>query len=59
MNKVGGAGSKFWAFCNNVIIECSLNIILLPSFFTCELFSGKKFQQGNQLGQKKKVNKKR
>ena len=35
-------GSKFWAFCDNVIIECPLNFILLSIFFTSGLFSGKK-----------------
>ena len=57
MNKGGGARSKFSAYYDNVIIEGPLNIILLSMFFTCELFSEKKFQRGNQLGQKKKVNK--
>ena len=42
---------------DNVITESPLNTILLSIFFTCELFSEKKFQRGNQLGQKKKVNK--
>ena len=32
-------------------------LILFSDFFTCELFSGKKFQRGNKLVRKKKVNK--
>ena len=32
-------------------------LILLSDFFECELFSGKKFQRGNQLVRKRKLTK--
>ena len=37
----GGRGVQILTFCDNVIIEWPLNIILLSIFFTCELFSEK------------------
>ena len=49
--------SKVWAFCDNVIIEHPLNIILLWISSCLSYFREKKFQRVNQLGQKKKVNK--
>ena len=42
IEKIQTRGSKIWAFCDNVVIECPLNIILFSIFFPCELFSGKK-----------------
>ena len=49
----GARGVQILTFCDNVIIEWPLNII----FLRVSYFRKKKFQQGNQLGQKKRVNK--
>ena len=38
----GGRGVQILTFCDKIIIEWPLNIILLSIFFTCELLSEKK-----------------
>ena len=38
----GARGVQILTFCDKVIIEWPLNIILLSIFFACELFSEKK-----------------